>query len=254
MSNILENIELEVAPNEVSLDSFNNHKELNPKIFPDNKLNKKVRIRLLDIAYDFIEYLDVPFVKHKDIIIVGSITNFNWSKYSDIDLHIIYNFNEISRKKPEFVRDYFDSKKTQWNNERQVHIYGYPVELYVEDINNPSNSNGKYSIESNEWIQFPQEIPSITSDKWLIKNISAKIMTKIDDYIELYNKKEDLETLVIKVNKLWSYIKNMRKDGIKKDGEQSPFNYAFKVLRRTDYLQKLFNLKNNLYIWNKSLR
>jgi hypothetical protein len=252
------NLQLEVKPEQINLKSFKPKDQLNEKFFPNgSKLNPKVRLRLLDIVDDFVEYLDVPFAKPLDSIVVGSIVSYQWSKYSDIDLHIVYNFNDISNK-TNFVREYFDSKKNIWNQERKIKIYGFEVECYVEDINQPSVSNGKYSIEKNEWIEYPSKLPPIKWKKYYIKEKSAKIMDLIDMYLERFEKEQDDETklteLAIKVNKLWSKIKSIRKESIEKQGEMGSGNLIFKVLRRSNYLKKLYELKVNLYTFNRSIR
>jgi len=45
----------------------------------------------------------------------------------------------------------------------------------------------------------------------------------------------------------------MRKESIANHGEMSIGNIIFKVLRRSNYLQKLYDLKNDLYVYKKSL-
>ena len=85
----------------------------------------------------------------------GSLCNYNWSTYSDIDLHIVIDFSEISDKK-DLVQEYFDAKKNEWNNSHtNLTIHNFNVELYVEDIVNDSVRGGIYSLEQNKWIKKP---------------------------------------------------------------------------------------------------
>ena len=71
---------------------FTRHKDLNPQIFDENKkLRKEVRSKLLVIVNDFIDSLNVDHIDSEDILLVGSIVNYNWNPYSDVDLHITYN-------------------------------------------------------------------------------------------------------------------------------------------------------------------
>jgi len=251
-------LQLEVKPEQINLKSFKPKEGLNPKFFPkESKLNPKVRLRLLDIVDDFIEYLDIPFAKHFDVVLVGSIVGYQWSRYSDIDIHIIYNFNDISDK-TKFVREYFDAKKNLWNQEKNIKIYGFDVEIYVENLHEPSVSNGRYSIEKNEWLQFPSRLPPIQWEKYLIKEKSAKIMDLIEEYEKIFeNHKNDeyqLTNLANKTKKLWSKIKSIRKDGIEKQGEMSVGNIIYKVCRRSGYLSRLYKLKQELYVYGKSIR
>ena len=97
------------------LSSFKPQKQLHPKVWINGKLNSRVRLRLLDIADDFIASLEVDWVKPDDIILTGSLANYNWSKFSDFDLHILIDFKKVDDR-TNFVKDYFDSKKSLWND------------------------------------------------------------------------------------------------------------------------------------------
>ena len=259
---IVENIynEDHIDAAQINLNSFQPKSELNLIFFPDgDKLIKKTRLRLLEVADDFIDELNVPFAEPKDIHIVGSMVGYNWSKYSDIDLHIIYDFNDID-KRTQFVREYMDNKKNLWNDKKKIRIYGYDVELYVEDIHNPAESNGRYSLEDNKWIQQPVKPEPLTYQKAFIKNKSAKFINIIDKYYEEYEQfvlehnDEQMLLLSKKCNKLWTKVKGIRKSAIERGGEQDPYNIVFKVIRRSDRLLKLSSLRNLLYVYNKSIR
>ena len=133
---------------QISLSSFRPQKVLNPKIWVGDKINSRVRLRLLDIADDFIDTLNIGWVKIKDIILTGSLANYNWSKYSDFDLHILINFKDVDER-TDFVKEYFDAKKNDWNNKHEnLKIYGFPVELYVQDTNDTHTESGIYSLKS----------------------------------------------------------------------------------------------------------
>lgn len=119
-----------IYPEQINLKSFNYKKQLNPKIWEKNKIKKNVRKRLIKIAKEFVKSTDIDFIP-VDILIVGSIASFNWSKYSDIDLHIITDFKAINDN-TELVKNYLYSKKCEWNTEhKDLKIYGYDVEVYA---------------------------------------------------------------------------------------------------------------------------
>jgi len=247
-----ENIETEVEASEVKLDSFKKNDTLAPKIWNGFDLNSRVRLKLLDIADDFWDYVNITWVKRKGIHLTGSICNFNWSKFSDIDLHLVVDFSEIDERK-DFVQEYFDAKKNEWNKEHsKLKIFGYPVELYVEDVNAETASEGLYDLEENKWIKKPSSgnIKPIGLDKYEIKNKSAKIMTAIDDlYDEFENTDDDaqLRKIGTKAHKLLNKIKRMRKFGLNRGGESDSFNIIYKVLRRSDYMEQLWRLNSELY-------
>ena len=249
---IIENIEHinEVNSSDIKLSSFKPKTELHPKLWVNNKLNSRVRLRLLDIADDFIDTLAVDWVKPKDIVFTGSLANYNWSKYSDIDIHVILDYNKVYKKK-EFVEDYFSSKKELWLNEHpKLSIYGFPIELYVEDTNEQSTSSGIYSLNKNEWIKEPVDFEDVKLNAKYIKDYAAKLMTQIDNIEKKQkNAKDDykVEQCRKELLKIFDRLKKIRKEGLNKGGEMSSGNIIFKILRRTKYIDKIWELINTSY-------
>ena len=189
-----ENITDEVDSQDINLSSFKLNKELNPKIWKGEKLNPKVRLRLLDIADEFWDDLDISWVSPKDILLTGSISNYNWSKYSDIDLHILVDFNKVDEK-VDFVKEFFDSKKKIWNDVHEtLKIYGFNVEIYVQDIKEEHTSSGVYSVNKDKWLIKPNkdEFSSIGLNKYSIKEKSSKYMTKIDSLFDEFEETSDM--------------------------------------------------------------
>ena len=105
---------LEEAIEASALKSFEVHDTFDPEIWDGETLNPEVRAGLLKIAKDFL--IDLPFdASPKDVTLTGSLANYNWSKYSDIDLHIIVDFTEVDEN-IELVREFFRQLQTNWNN------------------------------------------------------------------------------------------------------------------------------------------
>ena len=251
-SHVEENIDSEVDSSDIDLSSFKKKDEL-PKIWDEEgNLNSRVRLKLLDIADDFWEFVNLTWVKPSGIILTGSICNFNWSKFSDIDLHLIVDFDEIDEK-TEFVQDYLDAKKNEWNNEHsELTILGFPVELYVQNLGSMPQSGGIYDLEENKWLKIPNsnDIKSIGLDKFSIKDKAAEIMTIIDDMYNVLNSTDDLhevEEIGEDASYLWKKIKNMRRTSLEKNGESGAGNIVYKILRRTEYLSKLWKLSTIIY-------
>lgn len=242
----------------VDLSSFRPQKELNPKIWLNGKINSEVRLRLLDIADDFIDNLNVSWAKPKDIILTGSLANYNWSTFSDFDLHILIDFNEVD-KRTDFVKEYFDSKKKIWNDEHNdILIYGFPVELYVQDVNEKHTASGVYSLEKNEWVVEPEpdNIKAIMLNKFYIKEKVTQFCEKIDKLEELCNNEKDrykLREIGRKAVSLFDKIRGLRRESLEKSGEMGSGNIIFKVLRRNEYLGKLSHIKSEIYDKLKSI-
>lgn len=240
----------EVEASDISLKSFEIQDELNPKFWINNKLNSRIRLKLLDLADEFIDTLAVDWVKPEDIVLTGSIANYNWSKYSDVDVHILIDYKKVW-KKTEFVQDYFDSKKALWAQEHgELKIYGFPVEMYVEDTNADNPSSGVYSLNENKWIKEPNDFQDAELNEDYIKRTSAKIMTAIDNIEDKIKEEKDnhkLETSSEKLKKLFDKLHKQRQESLGKHGEMSTYNIIWKVLRRSGYLDKIWDIINNVY-------
>jgi len=228
------------------LSSFEVKDELNGQIWlsPRNpkvsKMREVVRQRLLEIAYEFQEFLDVDVVLD-DIYMTGSLANFNWSEYSDIDLHLIVDFDQIPKDQLDLYQDLFRMKKTLFNLQHNIKIYGFYVELYVQDLHEEHTSGGIYSVLNNNWIIIPHK-EDFEVDKTLLSKKTNSWMEKIDSVIE-DSKEIDLESAKEKLGKLKEKIKEYRTSGLKKGGEFSYENLVFKYLRRNGYIEKLFDFQ-----------
>lgn len=253
--NINENTITELDADDVDLSSFNLKNRLNPKFWKNGKLDSRIRMKLLDIADDFIEFLGIEWVKPKDIIMTGSLANYNWnSDYSDIDLHILLDYNDVDERK-DFVEKYFKSQKDIWNKEHnRIEIFGFPVELYVQDVNEPHTSTGVYSLESDEWIDEPnlKKLETSKINKNEIKKKVAYYATQTDNLMDEYESSEGdkhkIEIIRKKSEKLFDKIKQERKKGLNNSStEITTGNIIFKCLRRLNCLDKLSYLKRVTY-------
>jgi len=232
------------------INSFNVKDELNPVIWenpnsPSNaKLREDIRLRLIEISNKFVEYLGYN-IFIQDITMTGSLSNYNWSEYSDIDLHIMYDFNESGDEK-ELYQDLFRLKKTLFNSTHDITVKGYEVELYVQDTNEPHISTGVYSALYNEWVIEPTKDDVEINEK-IIKDKVNQWEDIIDVLIDdLENNGEDLESSLLKIDKVKDKLKKYRGCGLEKEGEYSYENLVFKFLRRNGYIQKLFDFQNDL--------
>lgn len=235
------------------LNSFKIQSDLNPKIWKNNKLDSRVRLKLLDIADDFTDFLNVDWVKPDDIIITGSIANYNWSeKYSDIDLHVVFDFEKID-KRVDFVKNYFDAKKNVWNNEhKNIKIFDFNVEVYVQDKNEKHTSSGIYSLEKNKWIVEPEKMSDLKkSDLKKSEQKAEKWSIKIDNILNKYKSNStetQKEEVINNVDNVIKKLKDFRKNGFDSEGEEmNPNNIIFKMLRRNGDIEKLYNKKREIY-------
>ena len=242
----------EIEASAIDMKPFKVKDKLNPEFFNgDGELNSQIRMKLLDIADDFIKELEVKWVKPMDIVLTGSIANYNWSKYSDVDIHIIYDYNEVY-KKPDFVKDYFNSKKELWNKTHdELTIKDFPVEISVENISEPAQSSGVYSLEKNKWVKEPKNLNDSKLNKEYIKSFCAKQMTKLDNlFDEMDNEKDNtkLKKLSDKIKGIYTKLKDMRAEGLgSKEKEMSAGNIIWKVVKHMGYIEKVWDYINKVY-------
>lgn len=241
----------EMKSEDISLNSFKTKDTLHPKFWVNDKLNSNVRLRLLDIAYDFWEEMGADWVKPADIVLTGSIANYNWSRYSDVDVHILVDFSKVYDKRQEFVENYFKAQKEQWEAAHpSLKIYGFDVEIYVEDVNTDNPSTGIYSLEKNKWVVEPDDFQDVVINQEYVKRKSAQFMTQIDQICSKLTKaksEKQYETLGKKMYSLFRKMKTLRKEGLDSKGELSSGNIIWKVCRRMGYIEKMWDVLNKTY-------
>jgi predicted nucleotidyltransferase len=227
------------------LHSFSIKETLNPKVWENSEDPKKammipkVRKALERIAVEFIDDLgEDVFVE--DVYLMGSLANFNWSEYSDFDLHVIVDFEKYENQE-DLYKELFDLKKKLFNDKHNIKIFGYDVEVYAQGISDESHSDGVYSVMNNEWIHKPKRT-SKDLDMSVLKTKIKSWTDKIDDAIEDAKSEGNVETL----KKLKDKLKDYRQSGLDKDGEFSYENLVFKYLRRSGHIGKLFDEKTKI--------
>jgi hypothetical protein len=210
---------------------FNN--KLNPRIWgADEKMRPEVREQLLRIADDFREFLGID-VEVKDITVSGSNAAYTYTPHSDIDLHLVVDLPEADRN--EVYRELFDAKKYAYNEQHDIQIGGYDVELYVQDANKKHHSQGIYSLINDNWVSVPKRRQPDVDD------ISVK--SKFEDLgyrIESAINSQDYE----KISAMAEKIRDYRQAGLDAHGEFGPENLAFKILRTQGLIKKLYDARN----------
>jgi hypothetical protein len=250
LDNITEEEILEVVnPDDIDLSSFKIKKELNPNIFDENqKMHSDIRSRLLMIADDFFETLELPWIDIEDVTLTGSLANYNWSKFSDVDLHVMVDYKTVDENQG-LVGEYLMAKKNLWNEKHDIKIKNFDVEVYAQDVNEEHVSTGVYSILWDDWLVKPQKGErKIDSKK--VKQKASSIIDGFDSVYMTYNEGE-YDKVIRRISTIRGKIKKMRQAGLDREGEYSYENIAFKVLRRIGLLDKLAELENRSY--DKSL-
>lgn len=218
------------------LEDLEKYEKLNPKLWgEDNKLLPEVSEKIKEIVSQFVEEIrdqDIP-LNILDAQLVGSNASFNYTKDSDLDVHVIADVEDATCD-PALLTILYTYFKNNFNEKYNISIHGVPIELYIEDISSLAVSNGRYSVYRDEWVKFPEirDIPEFD----------------IDDDIKPYKDRYD-QIVADKdgdaAERFWDNLKLLRKDSIAVDGEYSTGNLIFKEFRNQGWIERLKELINS---------
>ena len=218
--------------------------DLDRNIWDENdQLYPEISEKLLRIANDFYDKLDLP-APILDITFTGSEANYNWTDKSDIDLHILIDYDAVNED-IDLVRKYLMEAKTNWNRNHEITIKGHEVEIYVQNANEPHHSTGVYSILNDEWEIKPTPADFKVSEDAIRQKAEALVAAV--DMISLLFTEEKYEEVYGDTDRLRSKLADYRQAGLETGGEYSVENLVFKYLRNEGYLETLSDLKKEAY-------
>lgn len=233
-------------------------KDLNSKFFDGMKLKPRIRKSMLNLFNFMISKL--PFEnKIQEYILeknfVGSMTSFQWSDESDIDLHLVVDDEQLAE---DHNLDSIETLQILRNSIKKLndkfYMLGYQIEFYIQGKNEPFYSDGVYNIEYNTWIKSPTiqkyDKEKVKEAKELAKSYKKYISKKITSILKKYKKnKKNIENLKNDLD----YIKNERErireernKAIYIEGSNSIINMKFSFLRRLGILKKLKDVEEKL--------
>ena len=229
-------MKLKIAKGELD---FAQKPALNKDFWQNDKLNPEVRAAIIAVVNSFLEStnLDIKAKNIDEIEFTGSLANYNHNKFSDVDIHLLFDFSKLGSD-PDFMRDYLTAKAINWNNKHKVMLFGHEVELYITAAGTDHHSTGVYSVKNDEWLVKPVRDPKLSAELNLnkVKDKADKISKEIDMLVI----KQELP--LEKLEALKDKIKKMRVTGLETGGEYSTENLAFKLLRRRGELSSLYTL------------
>lgn len=210
------------------------HDTLNPKLWTEgNELKPFVRDRLLKVVDKYIESSEV--LTEQDVIdveLLGSNASYNYTPYSDLDVHLVVNMEAVSCD-PALFQLACNAERSNFNKNYDITIKGIEIEMYVEDVKASTASNGIFSLYDNAWIKFPEKIivPNYDEDKGYnftlnyYKNLACKVL--------------DNATTSKEVQDYINNLYNLRRTSIMTDGEFGKGNLIFKEIRNLGLLDEL---------------
>lgn len=235
LTTVIDSLIQEILQSEEKIRIYNN--TLCPDIWEDKKINSEVRIMLLKIATDFLKNNELKNIKIKDIQLLGSLANYNWTPTSDLDTHIIVDATEVGWGAKDQEK-YLGAIVGKWNAEHDINIKGHTVELYLQSYSEKNASTAVYSLLFDKWIKLPQK-EKITVDRDSIQKKYSHWLERINTAIN--SKDEKL------LKKILEKLKEYRQSGLDKNGEFSNENLVFKILRSKGIIDKLKSCMVSFY-------
>ena len=121
----------------VNISDYTPKDRLNEQVWlSPEQLRPEISVKLLEIAKNFLEGVGLDSIVIADITFTGSLANYNWSDYSDIDLHILVDFDQIDEN-TELVQEFFRGKIGVWNRMHDINFRKCGLD-----------KSGEYSIEN----------------------------------------------------------------------------------------------------------
>ena len=189
-------------------------------------------------AEAFAAYVDLDERAIVDVLLLGGNAGYNYTQYSDLDVHIVVDPKFIPDCNPDLLDRYYMDKKTLWELTHNVTILGSKAEPYIE---RPGvirkKSQGVWSLMKKSWIQKPTPVEGDVDEK--------EIEKKVNNFINQINsliKASDADGLKNLVKKL----RDSRGTSLQKYGEYGFENMVFKELRNQGYIDKIRTVVVNL--------
>ena len=220
------------------LNEYETQSQLNSKLWDGEQLHPKLRVGFIKIAKAFYNFLDTD-APIKDILLIGSNANYNWTEHSDIDLHVLINYLDVNDNY-HVVNELMHAKKSIWNQNYPLTYKGMNIELYAQDSQQELHSTvGVYSVMRGKWLKKPSS-DTVSVDDSAIKQKAQPFEYEIDKLDPNDDKIEQ------RIQNLSQRLKHLRQVGLESEGEYSVENMAYKHLRNNGYLERLKELEKSI--------
>ncbi len=227
------------------LNEYETQSQLNSKLWDGEQLHPKLRVGFIKIAKAFYNFLDTD-APIKDILLIGSNANYNWTEHSDIDLHVLINYLDVNDNY-HVVNELMHAKKSIWNQNYPLTYKGMNIELYAQDSQQELHSTvGVYSVMRGKWLKKPSS-DTVSVDDSAIKQKAQPFEYEID---KLNPNDDKIEQ---RIQNLLQRLKHLRQVGLESEGEYSVENMAYKHLRNNGYLERLKELEKSITMNNLQL-
>lgn len=150
----------------------------------NNKLKEKHRRYIIDTFNDWLDTMGVE-EDPKDIVIIGSITTYQYSKYSDIDVNVAM---DLSDKKRSELLKYLPNGTNLPDTNHPVNYY-----LSKDAMENVEIQKSAYDVLNDKWLKEPKK-EDVSFPYGYILEIAKFFMDGVDERIAEYERdKKELD-------------------------------------------------------------
>ena len=227
--------------------------DLEPNIWRGRKLKRDVREALMTIAQDVWDDMEKGRAKLLDVTLTGSCAGYRWSPSSDVDVHLIVQYSDVDEYE-ELVGSYFKARTALWDKEHDVTLFGHPVEVYVQDVDEVQWFSGVYSLMTDKWIAQPIPPDALGDDvDYRAAERKARVYARDIQRAVAALRAHPGEQEISRVRKLKARVRQLRRSGLEREGELSIENLAFKGLRKIGALDILHAEMQRAYDISRSV-
>lgn len=131
-------------------------KPLNPSLWKDNNLIREdVKQEINNVLDMFFEHLGLPEMEVIDVVISGACATKQWSETCPLNLYLVIDNNQVTRKYGPNADKYIASTIRTWNESQQTVINKHVVNMFVLDEDQPRLYAPTYSVKEQEWLIEP---------------------------------------------------------------------------------------------------
>jgi len=208
---------------------------------------------LLTSAHDVCDVSVKGRAKLLDVTLTGSCAGYRWSPSSDVDVHLIVQYSDVSDYE-ELVGSYFKARTALWDKEHDVTLFGHPVEVYVQDVDEVQWFSGVYSLMTDKWIAQPIPPDALGDDvDYRAAERKARVYARDIQRAVAALRAHPGEQEISRVRKLKARVRQLRRSGLEREGELSIENLAFKGLRKIGALDILHAEMQRAYDISRSV-
>lgn len=203
------------------------HNKLNPKLWKNSQLDPNISAELCQLGWEFATFAQIPKSAVMDMVLTGGNANYNYTRFSDIDVHLIClptgrDAEELYQSKVDWSAQHTDTR-----------IAGAEVEFFAQPIEEGfKEGQGAWSLLQSKWIAVPKHLDDVAILR--DNSVKAKVRHQIIVIRDLIKNGTASDIREYR-DRMW----RQRGAGLEKGGEFSIENIMYKDLRNRGQLQRL---------------